>query len=51
MEHKHKTLYETPEAEVVNIKIGKCIMSVEAVKSVSRKTYDYYDLDDPNQNS
>ena len=49
MGHKHKILYKAPEVEVVNIKIGKSILSNPVPNSASRQVYEYYDLD--NQNS
>lgn len=45
METKNKTLYETPEVEVVNVKIGRCIMSDPVPNSTKRQVYEYYDLD------
>ena len=48
METQHTTLYETPEVEVVNIKIGKSILSNPVPNSASRQVYEYYDLDNPN---
>ena len=44
METKHKTRYETPEAEVVNVKLGPCILSVPNA-SAKRQNYEYCDLD------
>jgi hypothetical protein len=44
METKHKTLYETPEVEVVSIRIASCILS--GPNGAKREDYVYFDLDD-----
>ena len=45
METRHKNLYETPEAEVTEVKLGPGILSGDSSNSASRDAYDYYDLD------